>query len=87
MRNSTIFTTIALSTMLVIGSATASMARGGHGGMGHGADGHGHGGSGHSIVMGDGADDAMSMAGNHDSGREHHLRSDGFDPFWGFVQY
>ncbi|TPI51903.1 hypothetical protein FJ417_27670 [Mesorhizobium sp. B3-1-7] len=93
MRNATaIFTTIALGTVLVIGSATASMARGGvgghgHGGMGPGADGNGHGGSGNSIVMSNGADDGMSMARNHDSGREYHRRSDGFDPFWLFSRY
>ncbi|MBZ9758186.1 hypothetical protein LB524_23145 [Mesorhizobium sp. ESP6-5] len=86
MKNSTaIFTTIALGTVLAIGSATASMARGGMGG--HGGTGHGHGGSGHSIVTSNGADDSMGMAGDRDTGRGHHSHSDGSGPFWRFGQY
>jgi hypothetical protein len=83
MRNSTtILATIALGAALAVGSATASMARGGgmggHGGgmtsHGDGAFSGGHGGGAPSIMnRGNGFDGGRSVGGNHGFGHGRHF--------------
>ncbi|UVK41256.1 hypothetical protein LHFGNBLO_002835 [Mesorhizobium sp. AR10] len=99
MKNSTaILATIVLGAALAVGSATASMARGGMGGHGgggmtsHGASAFsgGHGGGGTPSIMnrGNGSDGGRSVSGNH--GFDHGRRSGGFrrhdnaNAFFGF---
>jgi hypothetical protein len=75
MKNSTaILATIALGAVLAIGSATASMARGGMGGHGGGGGMGGHGGGGTPSIMnqGSGFGGGRSFGGNHGFGHEHH---------------
>lgn len=95
MRNSTtILATIALGAVLAIGSATASMARGGN----HGGFGGGHSFGGHSFTMnhggfGGGRGFGMRHGFNgdhHFDGRRHFGRFRGrgdFDGFLGFAPF
>ena len=86
MKNSTaILATIALGAALAVGSATASMARGGMGG--HGGHG-GHEGSGNPSFMtnGSGFDGGRDASGNHGFSHGRHFNNDanaffGFGPF------
>jgi hypothetical protein len=84
MKNSTaILATVALGAVLAIGSATASMARGGMGGHGGGGmSSHGggafsgdHGGGTPSIMNhGSGSNGGRSVSGNHGFGHGRHFR-------------
>ena len=92
MKNSTaILATIALGAALAVGSASASMARGGMGGHGGGMGG-GHGGSGASIMNhGSGSDGDRSAGGNHGFGHGRHFggfrRHDDANAFFGFSPF
>ena len=93
MKNSTtILATIALGAALAVGSATASMARGGMGGHGGEGFGGGHQGSGSGtqsfMTNGSGSDGGRSEGGNHGSSHGRHFSglrgNDDANAFFGF---